>query len=108
MIQRAADVGVSAIINVGVDVETSRKALAQTKDLFIYSTIGIHPHESFLDGDIAELEKIYLSNPEKVVAVGECGLDFFQNNNDNDHNSYKSHNFYNLQIKLFEAQINLA
>ncbi|MBI2330456.1 TatD family hydrolase [Candidatus Daviesbacteria bacterium] len=126
MIQRAADAGISTIINVGVDIEKSQVALDQTKNtkwpkgLSVYSTIGIHPHEAikygqtihdrskFVQEDIIKLEEIYRNNPDRVVAVGECGLDFFQNNNDNDHNSYKSHNFYNLQIKLFEAQINLA
>ena len=80
VIQRSIDAGISTIINIGVDVETSKKALSQTKDLFIYSTIGIHPHEALqkdIEKDVEELEKIYLSNPTKIVAVGECGLDFF-------------------------------
>ena len=97
VIARAVAAGVSTIINIGVDVETSRKALNQKVDLPVYSTIGIHPHESFLDGDITELEKIYFSNPEKVVAVGECGLDYYENKNDKLN-----------QKKLFQAQIDLA
>lgn len=101
MITRAVDAGVSTIINIGVDVETSKKALSQTKDSFIYSTIGIHPHEALqedIEKDVAELEKIYFSNPEKVVAVGECGLDY----KDVDEKARK------LQKPLFQAQIDLA
>ena len=37
------------------------------------------------------------------MAVGECGLDYSQENK-----SYNGYNYYNLQIKLFEAQIELA
>lgn len=109
VIARAVEAGISTIINIGVDVTTSRKALAQTegakrpKDAFIYSTIGIHPHESFLEGDIAELEKIYLSNPAKIVAVGECGLDFFSTSEA----GFDSSEVF-AQKKLFQAQIDLA
>lgn len=118
ILQRSLDTGVSTIINVGVDVEKSQVALEQARNtnwpegLSVYSTIGIHPegalkYESseILQKDIEELEKIYLSDPAKVIAIGECGLDFSQNNNNNGYNDYNYHNF---QKKLFEAQINLA
>lgn len=110
IIKRALDAGVNTIINVGVDVQLSKKALQQVTDKFAnianfkaYSTIGIHPHEAikYVNGvsiqqDIAKLEKIYLSVPTKIVAVGECGLDYAQNNS------------YNFQKKLFQLQIDLA
>lgn len=103
MIQRSLITGISAIINVGVDVEKSQEALDQIKNtnwpkgLSVYSTIGIHPHEAakFIPEDIAKLEEIYNSNPQKVVGVGECGLDFLSGSKD-------------LQKKLFQAQIDLA
>lgn len=108
MVQRSLATGISTIINVGVDVEKSQIALDQVKntkwpkDLSVYSTIGIHPHEALkyasseiLQKDIEELEKMYLSNPARVVALGECGLDFLSGPKD-------------LQKKLFQAQIDLA
>lgn len=98
VIKRSLEAGVSTIINVGVSIETSKAALRQTEDkvagipnLAVYSSIGIHPHEAvsyaqfgqkphdrdaFVYQDIIKLEEIYRSNPDKVVAVGECGLDF--------------------------------
>lgn len=107
VIQRSVDAGISTIINVGVDVKLSRKAEQQTiqrsNNLTIYSSIGIHPHEAHkysdnqkLAEDIAALEKIYHENPEKVIGVGECGLDYL-------FDSSKQ-----LQHKLFKAQIDLA
>ncbi len=101
VIKRSIDAGISTIINIGVDVETSKKALDQTKDLFIYSTIGIHPHEALqknIEKDVEELEKIYLSSPTKIVAVGECGLDY----KDVEKKAKE------LQKPLFIAQIKLA
>ncbi len=122
ILKRAIDAGVDTIINVGVDLEKSREALEQVTQiswpspLKVYSTIGIHPHEankyvddSKLAEDINELEKIYLSNPEKVVAIGECGLDFFfENNPDYNPTSLSESQQKTLQIKLLKAQIDLA
>ncbi len=121
VIQRAVNAGVTTIINVGVDIEKSKAALRQAEltnipGLLVYSTIGIHPHESIkyysdasLQKDIDKLEQIYLSNTAKVVAVGECGLDFFFDNNP-DHNlsSLSIKEQKDLQRKLFQAQIDLA
>lgn len=113
MIQRALDAGISTIINVGVDIEKSQVALDQAKNtkwpegLTVYSTIGIHPHEALqkdIEKDVEELEKIYLSNPTKVVAVGECGLDFFSTSAGVGFDSSEVF----AQKKLFQAQINLA
>ena len=83
VIDRSLEARVTTIINVGIDIEKSKQALKQTeklskiKNLSVYSTIGIHPHEAVKFGGLDELEEIYKSNPEKVVAVGECGLDYF-------------------------------
>lgn len=103
VIKRSLDAGVNTIINVGVDIEKSEIAAKLKSDkVKFYSTIGIHPHEALryaqgkLDKDINKLEQIYYSNPAKVIAVGECGLDYTQNNS------------YNFQKKLFQLQIDLA
>ncbi|MDO8573624.1 MAG: TatD family hydrolase [Candidatus Daviesbacteria bacterium] len=122
VIKRSLDAGVSTIINVGVDIEKSQTALDQiinTKwpaGLSIYSTIGIHPHEAnkyesdtTLQNDIAKLEQIYQGGSEKVVAMGECGLDFyFDNNPDYNPSSLSIEQQKDLQIKLFIAHIDLA
>lgn len=111
VIQRSLDASVTTIINVGVDVEKSEiAAKLESNKVKFYSTIGIHPHEAFrlaslAQGDINKLEQIYLSNPAKIIAVGECGLDYAQ---DNSYNGYNDHNYYNFQKKLFQLQIDLA
>jgi len=79
VVERAAQAGVSTIVTIGIDIETSRKAaqIAGNCDR-IYASAGIHPHASFRTDsrDLQELEKI-LAN-RKVVAVGEIGLDYFR------------------------------
>lgn len=123
MIQRTKQAGVGLIINVGVDIEKSQAALKQVEtqldqvpDLKAYSTIGIHPHEAtkYFDDesiheDIKKLEEIWKSNPEKVIGIGECGLDFlFESNPDFLPSSATSDEAKQSQIKLLQAQIDLA
>jgi len=80
VIERAFDAGVEGIVEVGYDVESSRCAveLAQTHPQ-IYAAVGVHPHDAgkTTEEDIEALED--LVTREKVVAVGETGLDFYRN-----------------------------
>lgn len=118
IIQRALDARVGIIINVGVDVEKSQEALKQVQEInwpsgmIVYSTIGIHPHEALrlasltqgkLFEEVKELEQIYHSNLGKVIAVGECGLDFSSISEES-----KSTSEVFIQKQLFQAQIDLA
>jgi len=65
------------IINVGLDVETSKEAIeiSTLNDKF-YATLGIHPN---YNGQIEELKNLYNSlnaqERKKIVAVGETGID---------------------------------
>lgn len=119
VIQRSLDVGVTTIINVGVDVNLSKVAAElESKKIKFYSTIGIHPHEAIKyssDSDVSihedteKLEKIYQNDTTKVVAVGECGLDFYLDRNDIYPDITLPHEqIKQLQRQLFQAQIDLA
>lgn len=130
VIQRTLNAGVTTIINVGVDPKLSEIALNQVQNqlskvegLQAFSTIGIHPHEAIkysynpdesIHQDILKLSRVWESAPEKVVAVGECGLEyFFDNNPEGTPSSSLSPEQYKklnkeLQRKLFQAQIDLA
>ncbi len=133
VIKRSVDAGVTTIINVGVDVELSRKATELESDkVKFFSTIGIHPHEAVnynqsihlsydrsinvqesIDQDIAKLEEIYKANPNKVVAVGECGLDYFFSTSEEKTSvgtkpTSEVFIIKNLQRQFFKAQIELV
>lgn len=80
VIRQAREVGVEAFIITGSDVACSQKAmqLAQQYDECCYATAGIHPHHAGeFDGE-AEAQIQALLNDDKVVAVGETGLDYFR------------------------------
>lgn len=90
--------GVKRIINIGVDLKSSRKSveLAQ-KYPFLYATVGIHPHDAkTLNDDVLKKLEILAQN-EKIVAIGEIGLDFYRNLSPKE-----------VQIEAFEKQIALA
>jgi TatD DNase family protein len=80
VIEQARAAGVRGVVNVGVDVPSSRAAvrLAGEYDC-IYAAVGMHPHDAKkLDGAaLAELRE--LAQDPRVVAVGEIGLDFYRN-----------------------------
>jgi len=73
--------GVGRVINIGADMKSSRYniELVEKYDYFLAS-VGVHPHyaKNINDGDLDEL--LLLSKHEKVVAIGEIGLDFHYNN----------------------------
>ncbi|MDT8317253.1 MAG: YchF/TatD family DNA exonuclease [bacterium] len=77
VIERARQAGVSRILTVGTTLEGSISSLEiAKKHPFIYSTAGVHPHEaaSVNEATLSGIRK--LANHEKVVAIGEVGLDY--------------------------------
>ncbi len=76
--KRALDAGIW-IINVGDNLETSKKAVAIAEEFSdgVYAAVGLHPSEVQEEQfDIAEYEK--LAAHPKVVALGEVGLDYYK------------------------------
>lgn len=72
--------GVRAFVNVGIDEPTSRAALKLAVSRpDTYATVGLHPHsaEGADDALFRRLEAI-TQESKRVVAVGECGLDYFK------------------------------
>jgi len=80
VLSRARTAGVEICIVTGTSSTASAAALelARTHPGLLYCTAGIHPHHADeLDTDaILELRK--LSSAPEVVAIGECGLDYFR------------------------------
>lgn len=112
-IQRAKKSGVKKIIVPGTNLETSKRAVELTQKYDeIYAAVGIHPHHSKLKTQSsklkAKLEKLVKS--KKVVAIGECGLDYFQVKNlkfkEQSHSSKLK--IKKIQKEIFELQIELA
>ena len=77
VVKRARDAGVSTLIVTGTTVEESRQAAQIAERFDLRSTVGIHPHHAKDFRNTDELRSI-ASHP-RVVAIGECGLDFNRN-----------------------------
>ena len=117
VIDKAKEIGVTQIVVPGTDIKTSIKALELAKQYeHVYAAVGIHPHhaveisplesEGQLKSVISNIEK--LLQHEKVIAVGEVGLDkhYYQNTKYADYTI--SPEFIDLQKELLIAQIKLA
>ena len=80
VLQRACDAGVAQLLVTGASREHSPKALAlaQAHPGVLFATAGVHPHHAseYTAECDAELRALH-AHPE-VVAVGECGLDYFR------------------------------
>jgi len=98
VLARARQQGVSTIINVGIDLASSRASLKMTQNHpDIYAAVGFHPNQSseMKEGDISLLEK--LAAAAKVVAIGEIGLDL-----------YRRASPRKRQLGAFQQQLDLA
>lgn len=77
VIEQLRQDGLVYVINPGADMASSRKAVALADSFdFIYAAVGVHPQDAAAidDDDIAELER--LAGRDRVVAIGEIGLDY--------------------------------
>ncbi|MFA6356351.1 MAG: TatD family hydrolase [Candidatus Omnitrophota bacterium] len=80
VIKRAQEAGIGNIINVASSLEGSRRsaALAEKYDC-VYASVGIHPHDAkeLTPDALSEIRE--LAKRDKVVAIGEVGLDYYRN-----------------------------
>ncbi len=77
--------GVNRAICVGTDLEDSKRAVdfVQSRE-DLWASIGLHPHEAKDYAANKELKSEFanLLNKQKIVAIGECGLDYFYNHSE--------------------------
>jgi TatD DNase family protein len=96
-IKRAMAAGVTQMICVGTDEQSSRDAIKFAEDHAdsAFAAIGVHPHEA--KNGCHELEKLIQLGSKKLVAIGEIGLDY-----------HYDHSPRDKQIEVFQAQVELA
>jgi TatD DNase family protein len=80
VMQRAADAGVNRMILTGSSEQGSRDAtaLAESDSARFRATAGVHPHHAAEYSDTVHQTLLNLLERDAVVAVGECGLDYFR------------------------------
>jgi TatD DNase family protein len=78
-VRLARQAGVETLVCVGIDPESSRRSLELARTLpGVYATAGMHPHDASAYDERARDEIEALLADPLVLAVGECGLDFFR------------------------------
>lgn len=99
VLQRAFDAGVSRIVITGSSDDSNVKAakLAATQPGVLYSTAGVHPHHASDYTDKSDARIRELASEEAVVAIGECGLDYFRNFSPRE-----------AQLEAFRRQLDIA
>ena len=79
VLQRAREVGVESLVITGTSIGESHAALELAEAHGLVSTAGVHPHDA-KTWDAASAETLReLASATRVVAIGECGLDFNRN-----------------------------
>jgi TatD DNase family protein len=80
VLQRAREAGVAQMVVTGASREHSPKALALARKHpgELYATAGVHPHHASEYTAECDAEMRALLSHAEVVAVGECGLDYFR------------------------------
>jgi TatD DNase family protein len=99
MMQRAADAGVTRIIVTGSSDSSNVRAaeLAAQSPGVLFSTAGVHPHHASDYTDKSDTLIRSLIQKDAVVAVGECGLDYFRNFSPRE-----------AQLEAFKRQLEIA
>jgi len=99
MLARARVAGVVQMLVTGASREGSRHALeiARSQPGFLYATAGVHPHHANEYSDDYDVELRALHQAPEIVAVGECGLDY-----------YRDYSPRPAQRRAFERQLQIA
>ena len=98
VIKRSKEVGIKKLLTISTSYESfDRIKNIIKKDEMIYGTIGIHPHETTKNKITSDIIVKNITENEKIIGIGETGLDFYYNNSDK-----------KRQIESFEEHIQAA
>ena len=83
ILKRSKEVGIQKLLTICTTLESFIKIKKLVKkDEIIYGTYGIHPHEAKSNKITKKLIINEINNNEKIIGIGETGLDFFYNHSD--------------------------
>jgi len=98
VIDRAMQAGLMRLLNPGIDLKSSRSAIALAEENeLVFAAVGVHPNEAIgWKADVLDEIESMATHP-KVVAIGEIGLDY-----------YREQAPHDLQKQIFRDQLDLA
>ena len=98
VIKRSKNVGIEKILTICTTLKSFENIIEIiSKDEIIYGTFGIHPHETINDVVLKKQIVDSIKKYDKIIGIGETGLDFYYNNSDK-----------RSQITSFEEHIKAA
>ena len=98
VLQHMRDNGVTAVLNAGNNIDGLDEQLALSEKYpFIYTAVGVHPHNAEEYSYITAEYLVEKSKHKKIVGIGECGLDYYYN-----------YSAKETQIKIFIEHIKAA
>lgn len=83
LLQEARAAGVETFICVGTSAESSKNAVTFAQKHAQYASLALHPHEvaqyteQHIHEAFAELEALLSTKNKRIIAIGECGLDYY-------------------------------
>lgn len=98
VLERAKENNITKIVSISSDIPSTEETilLAEKYD-FIFATTGVHPHSADQTNEEVLKGLDHFASHEKVVAIGETGLDYFYMNSDKE-----------IQINSFAEHIRLG
>lgn len=108
VITRARAAGLEKIVNVGCGAASSELSLKMVKEDgaaggdFLYATLGLHPYDALDISEelLAKWEKWISEDREKIVAIGETGLDYFKSTVDHEKQKESFRRHLELAMKV--------
>lgn len=98
MLERARENGVTAMLNAGNNIgEIDNQLEISERYPFIYTAVGVQPHNAAEYPDIKAEDFIRCAAHKKIVAIGECGLDYYYDYSPRD-----------IQIRVLKEQVKAA
>jgi len=94
VIKRSKKIGIKKLLTISTSYESfDRIKKIIEEDEIIFGTIGIHPHETTKNKITSDIIVKNITDNNKIIGIGETGLDFYYNNSDKDDQiiSFKQH-----------------
>ncbi|HJN89615.1 MAG TPA: TatD family hydrolase [Verrucomicrobiota bacterium] len=109
VVQRAADAGISRIVTIGTEFESSCRAIDLAKCFDgVYAAVGWHPNDCLDAPDDVHGELERLAKAPKVVAIGEIGIDHYRLPSTRGGSVADDEAFKVRQVSLFRQQLEVA
>lgn len=98
VLERAREAGVGAFLNISTKrAEWEQVVATANRETDVFASVGIHPHEADAHEDLGRAELLAATENERVIGIGETGLDYFYEYSDRA-----------VQAKLFRMHIDVA